>query len=76
MSTDDLQTALVDLQMRVAHQDDTLLKLNDAIAQQQRDLLQLNRSMQELAQQLRSLRDANPTGESGGQQQHELPPHY
>lgn len=74
MSSDDLQSVLIDLQMRVAHQDDTLLKLNDVIAQQQRDLLRLNQSLEALAQQMRSLRDASPTGDAG--QQHELPPHY
>lgn len=68
-----LSEQLIDLQTRVAHQDDALLKLNDVIAQQQQDLLRLEKSVQELAKQLRAVRENAPAA-SGGQ--HELPPHY
>ncbi len=73
MDSAQLQAALEELQSRVAHQDDTVLKLNDVVAQQQRELMQLKRSLGGLAEQLRSLREANPAAGSG---EHELPPHY
>ncbi|MGJ8668448.1 MAG: SlyX family protein [Oceanococcus sp.] len=75
MSSMDTQDAIIDLQARVAHQDDTLLKLNDVIAHQQGELLRLNQNVKILAEQLRSVREANPS-DGGGSGEYELPPHY
>ena len=71
MNQPDLAAQVVDLQMRVAHQDDTLLKLDDVIAKQQQSIMQLNKSVRQLANQLQSLRESNP---GGGED--ERPPHY
>lgn len=74
MDASQLENAIIDLQARVAHQDDTLLKLNDVIATQQKELLRMNQNLKLMAEQLRSLREANPSADGGAE--HELPPHY
>lgn len=68
---DELRTQLIDLQTRVAYQDDTLLTLNDVVAEQQLALTRLQERVKDLSQQLRKLREAAPSGSA-----HELPPHY
>lgn len=65
---------LVDLQARVAHQDDTVLKLNDIVASQQREITELTKAVQKLARQMQSLRDVG--GGGGGEVADERPPHY
>ncbi len=65
---------LVDLQARVAHQDDTVLKLNDIVASQQREITELTKAVQKLARQMQSLRDVGSGG--GGEVADERPPHY
>ena len=73
MNQADLSDQLVDLQARVAHQDDTVLKLNDIVASQQKEIADLTLAVHKLARQLQSLREA---GGGGGEIVDERPPHY
>lgn len=65
----DLEEQIVDLQTRLAYQEDTLLKLNDVMAQQQDQLDRVSQALRSLSQQLRDWRE-----QSGGAEP--PPPHY
>ncbi|HEY8941102.1 MAG TPA: SlyX family protein [Cellvibrio sp.] len=70
----DLQEQLIDLQTRVAYQEDTLEQLNRVITQQDADIIQLKQQIRILAQRLEdSLRTQ---GQEGELIQEERPPHY
>ncbi|WP_039911950.1 SlyX family protein [Cellvibrio mixtus] len=70
----DFQEQLIDLQTRVAYQEDTLEQLNQVITQQDADITQLKQQIRILAQRLEdSLRTQ---GQGGEQIQDERPPHY
>ncbi len=70
----DLQEQLIDLQTRVAYQEDTLEQLNQVITQQDADIAQLKQQIRILAQRLEdSLRTQ---GQEGELIQDERPPHY
>lgn len=70
----DFQEQLIDLQTRVAYQEDTLEQLNQVITQQDADITQLKQQIRILAQRLEdSLRTQ---GQGGEQVQDERPPHY
>lgn len=70
----DFQEQLIDLQTRVAYQEDTLEQLNRVITQQDADIVQLKQQIRILAQRLEdSLRTQ---GQGGEQMQDERPPHY
>lgn len=70
----DLQEQLIDLQTRVAYQEDTLEQLNQVITQQDADINQLKQQIRILAQRLEdSLRTQ---GQDGELIQDERPPHY
>lgn len=70
----DFQEQLIDLQTRVAYQEDTLEQLNQVITQQDADINQLKQQIRILAQRLEdSLRTQ---GQDGELIQDERPPHY
>lgn len=70
----DFQEQLIDLQTRVAYQEDTLEQLNRVITQQDADIVQLKQQIRILAQRLEdSLRTQ---GQGGEPMQDERPPHY
>lgn len=62
----------VDLESRLAHQDQLLSELNDAVTSQQAKIMQLDALCQSLIERFRSMADAAPAGDSGD----ERPPHY
>lgn len=62
---------LVDLQQRIAFQDDAIHRLNLTVSRQQNELATLRLALQELQKQLRNL---TPPESNDGQ--HEIPPHY
>ena len=62
----------VDLESRLAHQDQLLHDLNDVVTQQQAKLMQLDELCRALIERVRSMGDAGP----GGDPQDERPPHY
>lgn len=70
----DLQEQLIDLQTRVAYQEDTLEQLNQVITQQDADINQLKQQIRILVQRLEdSLRTQ---GQDGELIHDERPPHY
>lgn len=70
----DFQEQLIDLQTRVAYQEDTLEQLNQVITQQDADINQLKQQIRILVQRMEdSLRTQ---GQDGELMQDERPPHY
>lgn len=69
-----IQEQLIDLQTRVAYQEDTLEQLNQVITQQDADIVQLKQQVRLLAQRLEdAVRSQSQAGAPG---QDEKPPHY
>lgn len=62
----------IDLETRLAHQDQLLSELNDAVTVQQSKIMQLEELCKSLIDRVRSLGDAVPGGDGGD----ERPPHY
>ena len=62
----------VDLESRLAHQDQLLNQLNDAVTAQQATIMQLEALCKSLLERVRSMSDAAPAADSGDEQ----PPHY
>ena len=62
----------VDLESKLAHQDQLLNELNDVVTSQQAKIMQLDALCKSLIERFRSLSDVAPTGETGD----EKPPHY
>jgi SlyX protein len=70
----DIQEQLIDLQTRVAYQEDTLEQLNQVITQQDADIIQLKQQVRLLAQRLEdAVRTQAP---AGAPVEDERPPHY
>lgn len=66
----DLEAQIIDLQTRLAYQEDTLMQLNDVMAQQQGQLDRISQALRSLSQQFKDLR------ENGGSGAEPPPPHY
>jgi len=62
----------IDLETRLAHQDQLLGELNDVVTAQQAKILQLDDLCRSLISRVRSMSDAMPAGDPGD----EKPPHY
>lgn len=62
----------IDLETRLAHQDQLLHELNDVVTRQQAKIMQLEELCTRLVSRVRSLADATPDTEPGV----EKPPHY
>jgi SlyX protein len=67
-------TRIEELEIRVAFQEDLLQKLDDALAHQQREVLELRTVLRQMTHQIQTLEAAFPDGESDPG--HEKPPHY
>ncbi len=63
---------LIDIETKLAHQEQMLIELNDALANQQDSIITLERLCASIAERLRSLDD----GESSSPPDDERPPHY
>lgn len=63
---------LVDIETKLAHQDQLLLKLNDVITDQQARVMQLEELYTALVDRVRSIRESLPEDAP----QDERPPHY
>lgn len=71
----DIEEQLIDVQTRVAYQEDTLAQLNDVITKQDAEIVQLKQQMRLLAQRLDELaRDPAQGGETDIP--NDRPPHY
>ncbi len=68
------ESAIADLQSRVAFQEDTLQALNQVIADQDAGIRQLQKQVQLLNKKLNDI--ANNIGQGGSQEGEEPPPHY
>jgi SlyX protein len=63
---------LIDLESRLAHQDQLLHELNDVVTQQQSKIMQLEELCGSLVSRMRSINEALPDGDPLT----ERPPHY
>lgn len=70
----ELNDAIVDLQMRIAYQEDTIAQLNEVVAQQDKSLLLLQQQMKLLLERFESLNYSQEP--SGTNLVDERPPHY
>ncbi|MGB5490544.1 MAG: SlyX family protein [Woeseiaceae bacterium] len=62
----------IDLESRLAHQDQLLNELNEVVTSQQGKIMQLDALCKSLIERVRSMSDVAPGGDSGD----ERPPHY
>jgi SlyX protein len=62
----------IDMETRLAHQDQLLFELNDVITKQQEKIMRLEELCTSIIERMRSLGDASPTDAKTD----ELPPHY
>ena len=62
----------IDLESRLAYQDQLLQELNDAVTHQQAKIMELDELCKSLIVRVRSMADAAAAGDSGA----ERPPHY
>lgn len=69
-----LENAIVELETRLAFQEDTINQLNDVVSRQDGDLMLLKEQVRTLAQRLLELQRLPSQG--GGDLVDERPPHY
>ncbi len=69
----EIMALLVEVQTQLAHQEDTVRALNEALAEQQHEILLLRRQLQLLKQRQDEQGDG---GQAGAQPSQEKPPHY
>lgn len=69
---EELERRLIELETRLAYQDDTVLKLQETVRAHQKQLYHMETRFELLLERFRNLRDA---GESGNIP-NEKPPHY
>jgi len=70
----DFSEELIDLQTRLAYQEDTIAQLNAVVTKQDTDILQLQHQLRLLAKRIEELALAPNT--DGGDLVDERPPHY
>ena len=63
---------LIDIETKIAHQEHTVSELNDALANQQKQIANLELQVRTLAGQIRTIAEAAP----GGAEDDAPPPHY
>ena len=63
---------LVDIEVKLAHQDQLLIELNDVITKQQEKIMKLEELCGSLVERVRSIGESLP----GDASQDERPPHY
>jgi SlyX protein len=68
----ELDSRIVDLESKVAFQDDTIESLNDALSQQQQQLAQMTYKMNHMVERLKSMQPSN----IATQDEEAPPPHY
>lgn len=70
----DIQEELIELQTRLAYQEDTIAQLNDVITKQDADITQLQHQMRLLAKRFEELLAEQDRGDV--EITNERPPHY
>ncbi len=63
---------IIEIETKLAHQEQMLIELNDALANQQDSIITLERLCASITERLRSL----VNGEASSPQEDERPPHY
>ena len=71
----DIEEQLIDVQTRVAYQEDTLAQLNDVITKQDAEIVQLKQQVRLMAQRLDELM-RDPVQGEGTEITNDRPPHY
>ncbi len=69
----DMENRLIELESRLAFQDDLIENLNEAVIRQQQQIERLELISKTLAERLRGLSDSAGADDGPG---HEVPPHY
>ena len=69
---DDLKRGLLEVQSQLSFQEDTVANLNDALGNQQKELLVLRRQLEILKQR----QDEQTSNSTDGGPADEIPPHY
>jgi SlyX protein len=67
-----IEEQLIDIETKIAFQEDTLQELNELVYQQQKQLDQLEAAFKSLASRIKELSETIPVAEHGD----EKPPHY
>jgi SlyX protein len=70
----DLEEQLIDVQTRIAYQEDTLTQLNEVITRQDAEIIQLKQQLRLLALRIDEMQ-RNPA-QADGEITNERPPHY
>ena len=70
----DLEEQLIDVQTRIAYQEDTLTQLNDVITRQDAEIIQLKQQLRLLALRIDEMQ-RNPA-QANDEITNERPPHY
>ncbi len=70
MDTNEFQNSLEDLQTKLAFQEDLIQKLDDALGSQQQQLMDMDRRVELLMEQIRMMENTNPDSTEPP------PPHY
>lgn len=70
----DLEEQLIDVQTRIAYQEDTLAQLNEVITRQDAEIIQLKQQLRLLALRIDEMQ-RNPA-QAGEEITNERPPHY
>lgn len=72
-----MEDRIIELEMRVSFQEDTLTQLNDALISQQRQIDQLRAQVRDLRDELEARIDAASTDATERRNpRDEIPPHY
>lgn len=69
----DVEARLVELETRLAYQDDTVLALNRVVSEQQKQLDQLENTVKRVVERLRQIVTSDETADPTA---NEKPPHY
>lgn len=69
-----LEEQLIDVQTRVAYQEDTLAQLNEVITRQDAEIIQLKQQLRLLAQRIDEIQ--RDPAQAGDEITNERPPHY
>lgn len=67
-----MEDRLIDIESRLAYQDQALIELNDVITKQQQTIMKLERLCASISARMASLAESLPPAGSGD----ETPPHY
>ena len=70
----DLQEQLIDIETRLAYQEDTIAQLNEVITKQDADIIQMSQQLRLLAKRFDDLQYEQ--ADAGGEVTNDRPPHY